>query len=340
MGDPAGVGPEICLRALRDQRVTSSCIPIVMGDANILKRVACATDQVFDFPTVSFDEWWEVQHNIVEPVVVQASPSDLSDIKPGIVTAKTGQASFDYIESAIRSAQAGHVAAVSTTPINKKAFNMAGISFPGHTELFAARDETTRWCMMQYSEEITCTFATVHCGYADVPSLLDVQRILDVIELSAEGLRRIRGYSPRIVVCGLNPHAGEQSLFGNGEEERIIIPAIEAARAKGLLVEGPLPPDTAFLPAQRSNADVVVCMYHDQGHIPVKALAFDTAVNTTLGLSIIRTSVDHGTALDIAWQGAANHSSLVCAIELAVKLALSRDESRSRRTIVAGSNKP
>ena len=175
--------------------------------------------------------------------------------------------------------------------------------------------------MMQYSEEITCTFVTVHVGYHEVPELLTTARILEVIELSAENLERIRGRRAKVTVCGLNPHAGEHGLFGNQEEEKFIIPAIEQAREAGIEIEGPLPPDTAFLPRKRASTDVFVCMYHDQGHIPVKALAFDSAVNTTLGLPIIRTSVDHGTALDIAWQGKATPASLFSAIELAIRLS-------------------
>ena len=175
--------------------------------------------------------------------------------------------------------------------------------------------------MMQYSEEITCSFVTVHVGYAEVPGLLTQERILEVIELSATHLSRLHGRRAKVVVCGLNPHAGEHGLFGNREEETLIIPAIEAARAAGWDVEGPLPPDTAFLARKRTTTDVYVCMYHDQGHIPVKALAFDSAVNTTLGLPIIRTSVDHGTALDIAWQGQASPASLFSALRLATRLA-------------------
>jgi 4-hydroxythreonine-4-phosphate dehydrogenase len=167
---------------------------------------------------------------------------------------------------------------------------------------------------------VRASFVTVHCGYAEVPGLLTKERIVDVIELTAEAMRRIRGTNPKLAVLGLNPHAGEHGLFGNGEEENIILPAIEAARARGLTVEGPLPPDTAFLPAKRRATDAFICMYHDQGHIPLKALAFDTAVNTTLGLPIIRTSVDHGTACDIAWQGKATGSSLFEAVRLAAKL--------------------
>jgi 4-hydroxythreonine-4-phosphate dehydrogenase len=175
--------------------------------------------------------------------------------------------------------------------------------------------------MMQYSSEITCSFVTVHVGYRQVPDLITIERVLETIELTAEAMIRIRRKSPKIAVCGLNPHAGEHGLFGEREEERFIIPAIEAAREKGLDVEGPLPPDAAFLPWKREAVDAYVCMYHDQGHIPVKALAFDSAVNTTLGLDLIRTSVDHGTAFDIAWKGEARPSSLFSAIGLAAQLA-------------------
>jgi 4-hydroxythreonine-4-phosphate dehydrogenase len=239
-----------------------------------------------------------------------------------VVSAATGRAGFTYVERAIDAALAEQVAAVSTAPLNKEAMHAAGIKYPGHTEIFADRTKAARSCMMQYSEEITCTFVTVHVGYREVPGLLTTERILDVIDLTAEALARLRGRPPTIVVCGLNPHAGEHGLFGDREEERIIIPAIEAARAKGIQIEGPLPPDTAFLPWKRKATDAFVCMYHDQGHIPVKALAFDSAVNTTLGLPIVRTSVDHGTACDIAWQGKANPSSLFAAVRLALRLAM------------------
>ena len=233
-------------------------------------------------------------------------------LTPGVVSADTGRASFGYIQAAIDAALAGEVAAVSTAPINKEAIHSAGINYPGHTEMFAARTNAVRSCMMQFSPELTCTFVTVHVGYAEVPALLSVARILEVIELTRlpVAMRSLHGHEPRLVVCGLNPHAGEHGLFGEREEERIIIPAIEAARAQGMTIEGPLPPDTAFLPWKRKATDAFVCMYHDQGHIPVKALAFDSAVNTTLGLPITRTSVDHGTACDIAWQGKARPDSL------------------------------
>jgi 4-hydroxythreonine-4-phosphate dehydrogenase len=175
--------------------------------------------------------------------------------------------------------------------------------------------------MMLTSPELTCSFATVHVGYHEVPRLLTVQRILDVIELTADAMRRLRDRAPTLVVCGLNPHAGENGLFGQREEERFIKPAVDAARAQGLQIEGPIPPDTAFLPGRRKRTDAFICMYHDQGHIPLKALAFDSAINTTLGLPVIRTSVDHGTAFDIAWQGKANPNSLYEAVLLAARLS-------------------
>ncbi len=177
-----------------------------------------------------------------------------------------------------------------------------------------------RSCMLQVSDEVTASFVTCHCGYSEVPAMMTTARILEVIELTHEALIRIRDRVPHLVVCGLNPHAGEHGLFGNDEEETLILPAIEQARTRGINVSGPLPPDTVFIPANRARFDAAICMYHDQGHIPLKALAFDTAVNTTLGLPVTRTSVDHGTALDIAWRGIANPSSLIEAFKLCARL--------------------
>jgi 4-hydroxythreonine-4-phosphate dehydrogenase len=181
--------------------------------------------------------------------------------------------------------------------------------------------DAERSCMTFFSEEMICSLVTVHIGYQDVVPALASTRILDVIELTVEAVQKARGKKPRIAVCGLNPHAGEHGLFGQGEEEKIILPAIEAAKAKGITIEGPLPPDTAFIATKRRQVDAYICMYHDQALIPLKALAFDTAVNTTLGLAVPRTSVDHGTACDIAWQGKAHGQSLVEAVLLAAKMS-------------------
>jgi 4-hydroxythreonine-4-phosphate dehydrogenase len=317
MGDPAGVGPEVCLHALANVELAEICIPIVFGDAQTLALCAERTG----LPAPSRVVAPEDLDTVDSPAALDLRVLPTSEFEPGRISAATGRAAYAYVNRAIDAALAGQVAAVSTAPLNKEAMNLAGIDFPGHTEIFASRTNAARSCMMQYSEEITCTFVTVHVGYREVPALLTKERILEVIELTAAGLQRIRGRKPKIVVCGLNPHAGEHGLFGDREEERIILPAIEAARELGHDVEGPLPPDTAFLPWKRKSTDAFVCMYHDQGHIPVKALAFDSAVNTTLGLPIIRTSVDHGTALDIAWQGKANPGSLFAALRLAAKLA-------------------
>ena len=304
MGDPAGVGPEVCLQLLANAEVHGFATPLIFGDLAILNR--CAEKTGLPLP---------------EPSLVRNLPLfDDTDFEPGVVSARTGAAGYGYVLASIEAALAGEVAAVATAPLNKEALRAAGVEYPGHTEIFADKTGTRRACMFQYSDEVRASFVTVHCGYLEVPALLTVERILDVIELTAGAMRRIRGTAPHLAVLGLNPHAGEHGLFGNREEENIIIPAIDAARARGISIEGPLPPDTAFIPAKRHSTDAFVCMYHDQGHIPLKALAFDTAVNTTLGLPIIRTSVDHGTACDIAWHGKAKGSSLVEAVRLAVKL--------------------
>ena len=319
MGDPAGVGPEICLRLLvRASREPDKMggVPIVFGDADLLQRVAEKTGIAIEVPSITWPE--ELPH---VPSIAHVDCLDANSVVPGLVDRVCGRAAYDYIQSAIDAAIARRVAAVTTAPIHKGALHQAGIDLPGHTEMFAARCDSDRWCMMQYSSEITCSFVTVHVGYRDVPDLLDPDRILDVIELTDAALRAIEGTSPLLMVCGLNPHAGEGGLFGDREEERLIMPAIETARRRGIRVEGPVPPDTAFLPANRQRIDGFVCMYHDQGHIPVKALAFDSAVNTTLGIPIVRTSVDHGTAFDIAWQGIADCGSLFSAFRLAVQLS-------------------
>jgi 4-phospho-D-threonate 3-dehydrogenase / 4-phospho-D-erythronate 3-dehydrogenase len=321
MGDPAGVGPEVCLQLLANQEVCDFATPIVFGDARLLARCARQTGLPAPKRILSEIDWPAQLHSIAEPAVLDIFGFDAEDFIPGIVSSRTGAAGYRYVEKSIEVAMAGHVAGVATAPLNKEALRAAGILYPGHTEIFADKTGATRACMFQYSEEVRASFVTVHCGYDEVPGLLSLERILDVIELTVEAMRRIRGTEPKIAVLGLNPHAGEHGLFGNREEENIIIPAIEAARAKGITIEGPLPPDTAFIPNKRRTTDAFICMYHDQGHIPLKALAFDTAVNTTLGLPIVRTSVDHGTACDIAWQGKANGSSLVEAVRLAVKLS-------------------
>lgn len=320
MGDPAGVGPELCLRLLQDAEVAKQAVPIVFGDAGVLRRVARHCGLPEPAHVIRPNARQSVGPATRQPAVWDLEAIAADAVQPGSVSAATGQASYQYIEAAIAAALSGQVAAVATAPIHKEALHAAGIPYPGHTEIFAARTGARRSCMMLTSSTITCSLVTTHIGYRDVPGHLSVERILEVIELTAGAMRQLRGRPPKLVVCGLNPHAGEHGLFGAGEEERWIAPAVVAARQQGIDVEGPLPPDTAFLPARRQATDAFVCMYHDQGLIPLKALAFDTAVNVTLGLPIIRTSVDHGTALDIAWTGRAQVSSLVQAVLLAARL--------------------
>lgn len=317
MGDPAGVGPEICLDLLQMPEIAEICVPIVIGSKAVLIACAEKTQKVLPQRFIDRSELGVV----AEPTVWDLANIRMADFSAGTATAATGRASYEFIMEAIALAMDGVVSGVVTAPINKEALHAAGVNQPGHTEIFAEQMNAPRFCMMQFSAEITCTFVTVHVGYRDVPACLSIERIAEVIGLTREAMMRIHGREPRIVVCGLNPHAGENGLFGDREEERLIVPAIELARADGALIEGPVPPDTAFLPQRRQKTDAFVCMYHDQGHIPLKALAFDTAVNTTLGLPVIRTSVDHGTALDIAWKGVASSQSLVEATKLAVRLA-------------------
>jgi 4-hydroxythreonine-4-phosphate dehydrogenase len=321
MGDPAGVGPEICLRLLANAAMREVCVPIIFGDASIMKRVAAACDLPAPEKIISAAEWQGAWADIDAPVVYDIPTEGMDEVEAGVVSAVTGRAGFVYVEESIRAALAGEIDAVSTAPLNKEALNDAGVSFPGHTEIFASQTKAERACMMLTSDELTCAFVTVHVGYHEVPGLLNQERILDTIELAAAAMKRLRGRDPKLIACGLNPHAGEGGLFGNREEENIIAPALEVARERGIQIEGPLPPDTCFLPWRREATDCFICMYHDQGHIPLKALAFDKAINVTLGLPIVRTSVDHGTACDIAWQGKANPSSLYEAVGLAAKLA-------------------
>lgn len=322
MGDPAGVGPEICLRLLAEPAVARQCTPVVFGDAGVLRRVAREVGLPFATEVRTASEWLEHSRSReASSLVVDLGCVDADRVRPGEVDAACGDAAFRYVIAAIDAALRGCVDGVATAPLNKAALHAAGHAYPGHTEIFAERMRAPRSCMMLTSAELTCAFATVHVGYHEVPGLLTTRRILDVIELTADAMRRIRGREPKLSVCGLNPHAGEGGLFGRGEEEEIIVPAIAAARAAGIDVDGPVPADTAFIDSRRRSRDAFICMYHDQGHIPMKVLAFDSAINTTLGLPVVRTSVDHGTAFDIAWQGKANPGSLFEAVRLAAVLS-------------------
>ena len=324
MGDPAGVGPELCAKILSDPPVDETQL-IVFGDwqwlqaaadlchcridAGLLSR-APGSDKALDNHDFDSNRHW----------VVDYGHSAHDELVHGQVTALGGRASYQYLTEAIEAALSRKVDAVVTAPINKASLRAAGFSYPGHTEILSDKTGTRDYGMMLTSPELTCSLATTHVPISEVPGLLTSEAILRLIRLTDVAIRKIRNRDDaRLTVLGLNPHAGEEGLFGD-EEARIIQPAIDEARREGFTVRGPVPPDTAFLPAIRKETDGYICMYHDQGLIPLKTLAFDTAVNVTLGLPLIRTSVDHGTAYDIAWKNKVQTSSMVAALKLAKDL--------------------
>jgi len=255
---------------------------------------------------------------VCEPVVY--APPGGRAFPPGVLSAAAGRAAYDLIVQAVADAQRGEVAAVATAPINKEAFRLAGLPWAGHTDLLAHLTGATQVAMMFHSDALRVVLVTVHVPLADVPRMITRTLMESTIALTARELPRFGIASPRIAVAGLNPHAGEHGMFGR-EEEQVIAPAIAACRERRIDVSGPFPADTVFVRAARGEFDVVVACYHDQGLIPVKLAAFGRAVNVTLGLPIVRTSVDHGTAFDIAGQGVADPGSMIAAICLAAKLA-------------------
>ena len=325
MGDPAGIGPEICLRAFAERAVLKRCTPVLFGDAGVLDRIPRKGLPADAFETISLAAWKKTKQ-VTHPLFVDCAAVDARAVKPGKISALCGRAGYVYIEQAIKSALGKQIDGVVTAPIHKESLNLSGVKFPGHTEIFTALTKAKRSCMMLYSDRLTVSMVTTHIGYSDVPDKLSVERILNVIELTDQTMRQILRRPPRIGVCGLNPHAGEHGLFGRQEEEKMVAPAVQRARRKKLHVTGPLVPDAVFTNGQRKHFDAIVTLYHDQGHIPFKMLAFDTGVNITLGLPIIRTSVDHGTAFDIAWQGKADPTSLYSAINVAADLATGKKE--------------
>jgi len=331
MGDPAGIGPEICLRALSEPALLQLCIPVLFGDASVLQRVKDLSPkakqnsrtrgkQGMNYRIAGLAEF-EGMEAITESLVVDCAALGRVPVKPGKISANCGHAAYVYIQRAIAAAMTGKIAGVVTAPIHKEALRLAGVAHPGHTEIFTALTGAPRSCMMLYSTKLTVSMVTTHIGYGEVTDSLSVRRVHDVMELTAEAMRRLLRREPRLAICGLNPHAGEHGLFGQGEEERLLKPALIQARQDGMVIAGPLPPDAAFTLDQRKKFDAIITLYHDQGHIPFKMLAFDTGVNITLGLPIIRTSVDHGTAFDIAWEGKADPTSLFSAIRVATGLA-------------------
>jgi 4-hydroxythreonine-4-phosphate dehydrogenase len=284
VGDPAGVGPELVEKALRDPRVLEECEPVVYG------------------------------------------PPEASHFAPGVLSAEAGRAAYDALVRAVHDARAGRVSAIATAPINKEAWALAGLPWRGHTELLAHLTGSPRVAMMFYSRPLRVILATVHVALKDVSSALTFDHMVGLIRLASLELPRFGFPNPRLALAGLNPHAGEHGVIGR-EDDEILRPAVDACRAEGLVVDGPFPADTLFVRAVRGEFDAVIACYHDQGLVPIKLVAFGQAVNVTLGLPIIRTSVDHGTAFDIAGKGIADPASLIEAVRLAAKLAAGRPAS-------------
>jgi 4-hydroxythreonine-4-phosphate dehydrogenase len=281
VGDPAGIGPEIAARAAADPKVVEVCEPILYGPHET---------------------------------------SDLARFRPGELSAEAGRAAYEAIVRAVDDARRGTIDAIATAPINKEAFALAGLPWKGHTDLLAHITASPQVAMMFYAEALRVVLATIHVPLAEVPTLLTRDLVDRIITLTAREMPRFGYERPRLAFAGLNPHAGEHGVIGS-EDETVLRPAVEDARGRGIEISGPWPGDTVFVRAARGEFDAVIACYHDQGLIPVKLLAFGRAVNVTLGLPIVRTSVDHGTAFDIAGRGIADHSSLVEAVRLAARLA-------------------
>ncbi len=317
MGDPSGIGPEIILKTLQSEEAKGREL-LVVGDSSILEAVQeKAFDQKLIIRPIQTMEDAKFEQGIVNVWDLNLVDPDM--IEPGVVSAAGGNAAFQYVVEAIKLAQSGKVASVVTAPLNKEAMHLAGHQFAGHTEIFATYTKTKDYAMLLYDEKLSVIHASTHISLLGAIQTLTQERVERVIELAQESMERILGHKPRIAVAGLNPHAGENGLFGR-EEIDTIIPAIDSMRERGVEVSGPYPPDTIFLKASQGEYDVVVAMYHDQGHIPLKLLGFHSGVNISVGMPVIRTSVDHGTAFEIAWQGIARNDSLVQAIQLAERL--------------------
>ncbi len=319
MGDPVGVGPEIISKALVDPRVLQCCRPVIYGDAARLMAGAATAGIRMRIAETSSIQKVRIGYDGI--LVVNPATLDADGLEWGKPTPESAKAMAAYLEAAVDDAIAGRIAAIVTGPIHKLALKLADSHHSGHTEILAQRTGTQNYAMMLAGKRLKVVLATTHIPIERVPRALTRQGITNIVALTDRALKTRFGLpAPRIAVAGLNPHAGESGLFGS-EEQTIIGPAIDLAAFQGIAVTGPHPPDTVFLTASKGAYDAVVAMYHDQGLGPFKMIHFDDGVNTTLGLPIIRTSVDHGTAYDIAGTGQASPTSMVAAIAMAADQA-------------------
>lgn len=340
MGDPAGIGPEILVKALNNPEIHALCKPIVIGDANILQKamkLLSAPLKILpvDLPTLRLEKkktssgMTISDTNLPMPGIPIINVSNLTEnvTRQTSPTYDTGKAMENYIITGVNLAINNKIDAVVTCPITKTGLKIAGSKFHGHTELIAQQTGTRKFAMMLAGKRLKVVLVSIHIPISMVAQSLTIENISQTISLTRHSLEKRFGIlSPKLAVAGLNPHAGEESMFGQ-EEELIITPAVLLARKQGINIDGPLPPDTVFYHAINGRYDAVICMYHDQGLIPFKLVHFKNGVNTTLGLPIIRTSVDHGTAYDIAWQGVADSTSLEEAIKMAALQANYQAES-------------
>ncbi len=317
MGDPAGIGPEIIAKLWAEGGLPPA---LVIGDEAIMRRAVGIVGAALSVRGIDRPDEARFAPDSIDVLRVGALPTDLAF---GRVDARAGAAAYAYVERAIREALAGKISSIVTAPLNKEAMKAAGIGYPGHTEILAAHSGAKNVAMMLANEELRVVLVTIHVALSDVSPLITVETELSAIRLAHEACLRFGIGRPRVAVAGLNPHAGENGLFGR-EDMEAILPAVEKARAEGIDASGPWAGDTVFMRARRGEFDVVVAQYHDQGLIPVKYLGVEEGVNITIGLPFIRTSVDHGTAFDIAGTGKADHASLRSALRMAVSMQTSR----------------
>lgn len=317
MGDPAGIGPEIIAKTFADPDFHAGNRALVIGDAGMLRRAADLLGLSLEVREIPEPEDAAFEPGTADVLQVGALPPDLPF---GELDARAGDAAFRYVERATRLASAGRVAAIATAPLNKEAMHLAGHGYPGHTEILADLTGTDDYAMMLVTDELKVIHVSTHVSLKEAIERAQPERELAVIRLAHESLKKLGVRRPRVAVAGLNPHAGENGLFGKEDLEKIR-PAVKAALEEGVDASGPWAPDTVMMRARQGYFDVVVVQYHDQGHIPIKLMGFDTGVNVTVGLPFFRTSVDHGTAFDIAGTGKADHASLKAALDLARSLA-------------------
>ncbi len=318
MGDAAGVGPEIIMKSLAHAELYDSIRPVVIGDAQRLRAAGKLVGSTLAVHSIDAIEQARYERGTVDCIDLHLIPEDLPW---GELSAVAGNGAFEYVKAATELAVRGDIEAICTAPLNKEALHAAGHKYPGHTELLAKLTGTPEVSMMLTAPGLRVIHVTAHIGLLDAVAKIEPGLVERTIARGHAVLLKAGIVNPRIAVCGINPHAGENGLFGRGEEEEKLIPAVQACRAKGWLVDGPLPADTLFYRATRGDFDMVVAMYHDQGHGPVKVLGLEAGVNITVGLPVIRTSVDHGTAFDIAGTGKADERSLLEALRQAAELA-------------------